>query len=183
MRHPHLLAGLSAALLVAGCGSAPPAVASPPTATAAPSPESAVAVARAYFTAMEAGELDAAAELFADPSSVYETGGQEGSFGHYASHHLGPELAAIQRFEIRPGEPEVDQSEDGTLAFVAYPVEYDIDLNEGREIRSNGTVTFVLVSRADTYAIRHLHWSSRPRRPAAAHGAPSEEHEAPSDEP
>ena len=166
MRSTYPLA-LLFALGALACGASRPDATSRPT-LALP-PEAAVSVARAYFEAMQARDLDAAAALFTTPSSVFETGGREGSFEHYAAHHLGPELAAIERFEIRPGEPEVVRGADGTLALVAYPIEYDIDLADGREIRSSGTVTFVLISRGDQYAVRHLHWSSRARREAAAH--------------
>ncbi len=52
------------------------------------------------------------------------------------------------------------------MAFVAWPIEYDIELRDGRMIESKGTVTFVLVKQDGEFRIRHLHWSSRKRPPS-----------------
>ena len=80
-----------------------------------------------------------------------------------ALYHLGPEIAAIKAFEVSRGAPESDESADGQMAFVAWPIEYRIEL-EDRTIESKGTVTFVLIHGDDGFKIRHLHWSSRPKR-------------------
>jgi hypothetical protein len=122
-------------------------------------------VAAAYLEAMESGDLDAAETLFAPQSSIFESGGQEGDWQHYREHHIGPELSAIKSFSISQGEPEVEESQDGSMAFVAWPIKYRIDL-EDRLIESIGTVTFVMVRGADGLRIRHLHWSSRAQKPA-----------------
>ena len=118
-------------------------------------------VARKYFAAMDAGKLDDAEALFAEESSVFETGGTEGTWAHYREHHLGPEIDAIDSFETRLGDPEEGRSADGSMAFVAWPLEYRIVLKDERVINSKGTVTFVLVKRDTSYRIRHVHWSSR----------------------
>jgi hypothetical protein len=55
------------------------------------------------------------------------------------------------------------------MAFVAWPIEYMIKLNDGRVIQSRGTVTFVLENHGHHFMIRHLHWSSR-KRPAPEGG-------------
>ena len=122
-------------------------------------------VAAAYLKAMESGDLDAAETLFAPQSSIFESGGQEGDWQHYREHHIGPELSAIKSFSISQGEPEVEESQDGSMALVAWPIKYRIEL-EDRLIESIGTVTFVLVRGADGLRIRHLHWSSRAQKPA-----------------
>ena len=118
-------------------------------------------IARQYFEAVEGGDLDSAGALFASTSSVFETGGQEGDWEHYRTHHLGAEIDAIEQFEIRLADPESESSADGSMAFVTWPIEYHIRLTDGREIESRGTVTFVLVENNGAYRIRHLHWSSR----------------------
>jgi ketosteroid isomerase-like protein len=128
--------------------------------TGTPSP---IATASAYLDAMESGDLDAAERLFGRASSIFESGGQEGTWKHYREHHLGPEIDAIKAFEVSRGEPESDESADGQMAFVAWPIEYRIEL-EDRTIESKGTVTFVLIHGDDGFKIRHLHWSSRPKR-------------------
>lgn len=132
----------------------PPAWATRPQATP-------TATAAAYLTAMESSDLDAAEALFAGESSIFESGGVEGSWQQYRDHHIGPELHAIESFVIDRGEPTEVGSADGTMAFVAWPIEYTIRLADGRVIESRGTVTFVLERHDDAYRIRHLHWSSR----------------------
>ena len=121
-------------------------------------------VTGAYLDAMESGDLDAAGRLFAKDSSVFESGGEEGSWSHYREHHLGPEISEVESFKVVRGTPEVDHSADRSMAFVAWPIEYEILLKDERKIESKGTVTFVLTGEKDKYAIRHLHWSSRRKR-------------------
>ncbi len=58
-------------------------------------------VAAAYLSALEASDLDRAGALFAEDSSVYETGGVEGTWQHYREHHLAPEMALRRRVAIR----------------------------------------------------------------------------------
>ncbi len=123
--------------------------------------ESPRVVAAAYLTALEASDLDRAGALFAQDSSVYETGGVEGTWQHYREHHLAPEFGAVASFSIARQDPEVAKSEDGSMAFIAWPIEYTIDLKSARTIHSKGTVTFVLVREQGEYRIRHMHWSSR----------------------
>ncbi len=152
------------AILVVLAGSAS-AGASPPNRSAATS-HGPTEVAAAYLEAMESGDLDAAEALFAPKSSVFESGGQEGDWQHYREHHIGPELAQIKSFSVSRGEPEVEESQDGSMALVAWPIEYRIALEDQRVIESIGTVTFVLVRGDDGLRIRHLHWSSRKQKPA-----------------
>ena len=125
-----------------------------------------VQVASAYLDAMESGDLDAAEALFASQSSVFESGREEGTWQHYREHHIGPELAEFESFTITRGESEGHMSQDGSMAFVARPIEYRIQLHDGRTIESKGVVSFVMELEGTEYRIRHLHWSSR-RKPAA----------------
>ena len=124
----------------------------------------AASVAKSYFRAMDAGDLDAAAALFADTSLIFETGGVEGSWQQYRDHHIGPEIAAIDTFLTTLGDPEEGQSADRSMALVAWPIEYRIRLKSGELIQSRGTVTFVLMRKDDGYRIRHLHWSSQRKK-------------------
>ena len=129
-----------------------------------PPMEGPVAVAAAYLDAMESSNLDRAEELFSEASSVFESGGVEGSWQDYRQHHIGPELDQIVTFVVTRSDPESQTSEDGTMSFVAWPIEYRIELADGRLVNSRGTVSFVLVREVGHYRIRHLHWSSRPKR-------------------
>ena len=131
--------------------------------TAAP-PATPTGVASAYLDAMDTANLDRAESLFAKKSSIFEGGGEEGTWEHYREHHIGPELAEFSSFKTTKGKPEEEVSADGSMAFVAWPVEYRIVLKDGKTVESQGTVTFVLVREADAYRIRHLHWSSRKKK-------------------
>ena len=122
-------------------------------------------IAETYLAAMEDSDLDRAELLFTGGSSVFESGGVEGTWQHYREHHIGPEIGQIASFAVDRGDPEEEQSADGSMAFVAWPIEYTIELKDGRVIESRGTVTFVLVKEEDQYRIRHLHWSSRRKPP------------------
>ena len=126
------------------------------------------AVARAYFEAMEQKDLDAAEALFAEPSSIFESGGVEGGWENYRAHHIGAELDAFTTFKTSLGKAEEELSADRSMAMVAWPIEYHIVLNDGREIDSKGTVTFVLLHQAGGFKIRHMHWSSRPKKKGGA---------------
>ncbi len=148
-----------AAILIMLTGFASWAAESPDGASAGE--DGATGVAAAYLDAMESGDLAAAGSLFAAESSVFESGGQEGDWAHYREHHIGPELSQIKGFMISRGENEIQESRDGSMAFVAWPIEYRIELEDLRIIESLGTVTFVLVRVNGGYRIRHLHWSSR----------------------
>ena len=137
---------------------AAPLAADPQHAASASSPQ---AVAVAYLAALEAKDLDAAGALFAAESSIFEGGGEEGSWQRYREHHLGPEIGEVKTFTIRRGAPEEVLSADGSMAFVTMPMEYRIELAGGKVVESTGAATFVIVRESERYLIRHLHWSSR----------------------
>lgn len=121
-------------------------------------------VASAYLDAMDTADLDRAESLFAKESSIFEGGGEEGTWAHYREHHIGPELAEFSSFKTTKGKPEEVVSADGSMAMVAWPIEYRIVLKGKKEVDSKGTVTFVLVREGDAYRIRHMHWSSRKKK-------------------
>lgn len=118
-------------------------------------------VASAYLDTMDTADLDQAESLFAKESSIFEAGGVEGTWKHYREHHIGPELAEFSSFKTTQGKPEEELSADGSMAMVAWPIEYRIVLKDGKTVESKGTVTFVLVRESGAYKIRHMHWSSR----------------------
>ncbi len=123
-----------------------------------------VAVAMRYLDAMETSDLGAAEELFHPESLVFEGGKLEGTWRDYREHHLGPEIDAVKEFVVTRGEAVTGQSDDGSFAFVAIPIEYRIALDTGDTFDSRGAVTFVLSRVGEAYKIRHLHWSSRRKR-------------------
>jgi hypothetical protein len=121
-------------------------------------------VAASYLDAMEAADLDKAESLFARESSIFEGGGDEGTWKHYREHHIGPELAELRSFKTTRGKAEQAVSADGSMVMVAWPVDYRIELKDGKVVDSESTVTFVLVREGEAYRIRHLHWSSRKKK-------------------
>jgi len=157
---------LLVAPLVAGCATGGHAPAPQDGAGAA---QEAVSVSRAYFDAIAKSDLAAAGKLFAQRSSIFETGGVEGDWAHYEAHHLKPELDAIASFTFDLGDHTVSTSVDGTMAVVTWQIGYHIELADGRHIDSRGTVTFVVVRQGPERQarIRHLHWSSRRKKPKA----------------
>lgn len=140
----------------------------------APRPDP-MATVSAYLDATTRGDLDAAAELVVDDSLFFESGGSEGTWSHYRHHHLGPEVAMFDAFQLSKGEPKVTASADSSVVVIALPIEYDILLKDQRSISSLGTTTFALVLKGDRYFIEQIHWSSRPRprptEPASKEGA------------
>lgn len=121
-------------------------------------------VASAYLDTMDTADLNRAESLFAKESSIFESGGEEGTWQHYREHHIGPELAEFSSFKTTKGKPEEELSADRSMAMVAWPVEYRIVLKDGKAVESKGTVTFVLVRENGAYKIRHMHWSSRKKQ-------------------
>ena len=65
-------------------------------------------VSAAYLAAIQARDLDAAGALFTRDSTIFETGGEEGTWQHYRDHHLGPELDAIKTFEFFDTQTEIE---------------------------------------------------------------------------
>lgn len=131
------------------------------TAPSPTQPTTPTEVASDYLDTMDTADLKRAESLFAKESSIFEAGGVEGTWQHYREHHIGPELAEFSSFKTTKGKPEEELSADGSMAMVAWPVEYRIVLKDGKAVESKGTVTFVLVREGGAYKIRHMHWSSR----------------------
>ena len=133
-----------------------------PKCRAAPEDTSPTDVAGAYFDAMESADLDAAERLFAVDSLIFESGKVEGPWRRYREHHIGPELEHFASFKVNRGEPHVQKSADGTMAYVAWPIDYRVEFTSEREpSESLATVTFTLVLENGAYRISHLHWSRR----------------------
>lgn len=124
-------------------------------------PSTPTEVASSYLDAMDTADLNRAEALFAKESSIFEGGGEEGTWHHYREHHIGPELAEFSSFKTMKGKPEEEVSTDGSMAMVAWPIEYRIALKDGKTVDSKGTVTFILVREDGAYRIRHMHWSNR----------------------
>ena len=129
----------------------------------APADEAAVrAVLRQYQQAVEKLDTTGTDRLFAPNSVVLETGSKEGTYRHYAQHHLAPELKEFSSFTY--GDYKADVSVDGPYAFATETYTYTIGLKKDPKtpIKRRGVATSVLrKSPAGTWQIISSHNSAR----------------------
>lgn len=136
----------------------PPAPASPARAIGAD--ESAVrAVLARYKAAIERLDATGTEALFTEDSAVFETGGVEGTYKQYLSHHLGPELAAFRSFAF--SDYTVAVRLEGNLALATETYNYRIETKKGEIAERKGVATSVLIRTADGWKILVMHGSAR----------------------
>lgn len=117
-----------------------------------------------YDRAFVARDLEKLATFYHPDVTVYEGGGINPGWADYRDRHLGPELKSFEnlKFEhinivVRLIGPDA--------AYVTG--EYLLDANaNGREIRSGGLATYVMIRHDGAWKIRHSHTSSKRRAPA-----------------
>ena len=115
-----------------------------------------------YQQAVEKLDTTDTDRLFAPNSVVLETGSKEGTYRHYAAHHLAPELKEFSSFKY--GDYEVEVTVDGPYAFALETYTYTIGLkkNSKMPIKRRGVATSVLrKSPAGTWQIINSHNSAR----------------------
>lgn len=153
MQHYHL--AVLAALATASPASAQMQAPSVPAAEARK-------VLDAFTSALGRREVGEIARLFTPDAAVLEGGKYEGRISQYLEHHLGPELAAFESFEIK--DRKVDVQVRGDVAWAREEYAYVIRA-KGREglIQRQGVSTAVLVQTAESWRISQLHLSSRAR--------------------
>jgi ketosteroid isomerase-like protein len=127
-------------------------------------PESARAAAATvdrFFTALSAGNLDAAAaELDADVI-VLESGGAEHSAAEYLAGHAGYDAEFLGTARQSLGRRTARAN--GDLAWVATQSELQAQ-EDGKPLTIASTETMVLRSTETGWKIVHIHWSSRTRK-------------------
>jgi len=116
----------------------------------------------AYREALVARDAGAMSGLFADKSSVFENGKDEGTFSHYMEHHLGPELDGIKSFTF--SDPTLEVIRMGHMAYGKETYAYRLELADGRVIDREGIATSVLAHDANGWKIVQYHSSSRAPR-------------------
>ena len=84
------------------------------------------AVLTKYQQAIQKLDTAGTTRLFTANSQVFESGGVEGTYRHYAEHHLGPELKAFSAFTFSDYKAAVQV--DGPYAFTTETYTYTIDL-------------------------------------------------------
>ncbi|WP_035560120.1 YybH family protein [Hymenobacter sp. IS2118] len=142
------------------------------TATASSAEETAVKnVLRQYQQAIEKLDTTGTSRLFLANSQVFESGGVEGTYKHYAAHHLGPELSEFSAFTFSDYKAAVQV--DGPYAFATETYTYTIGLKKDPKdkeakapIVRRGVATSVLrKNAAGQWQFLSTHSSARAPRP------------------
>ncbi|MBC7449323.1 MAG: nuclear transport factor 2 family protein [Hymenobacteraceae bacterium] len=138
-----------------------------PTASLASVEEPAVrAILRQYQQAVEKLDTTGTHRLFAANSRVFESGGVEGTYRHYAAHHLAPELGEFSKFAFNNYRVVVEV--DLPYAFATETYIYTINLKKGPKtpVVREGVATSVLrKSAAGQWQIVSTHTSAQKPQP------------------
>lgn len=122
------------------------------------------AVLAKYQSAMERLDPSGTDRLFAANSTIFETGGVEGTYANYLAHHLTPELAEFKSFRFF--DYKVDVRFEGALALANESYRYRIETKKGEIAERLGVATSVLKKVGGQWKIISMHNSAR--RPAAS---------------
>jgi hypothetical protein len=128
--------------------------------------EAVATVMKSYKDAIQNLTTDGTKELFTKESSVFESGGVEGTYENYESHHLSPELKAFDSFKF--SDYKIDIDVDLPYAFVTETYIYTIGLKankeksrEARTIEQKGVATSILKKINGEWKIMKTHTSAR----------------------
>jgi uncharacterized protein (TIGR02246 family) len=128
---------------------------------AAPDVQAITARLADYDRAFNAKDLDRLGTFYHPDVTVYEGGGINPGWADYRDRHLGPELKAFNNLKFEHVKVVV-QMIGPDAAYVT--AEYLLDaVNDGKEIRSGGLATYVMIRESGRWVIRHSHTSSRRR--------------------
>ncbi|HHC79761.1 MAG TPA: nuclear transport factor 2 family protein [Flavobacteriia bacterium] len=128
--------------------------------------EAVAAVMKSYKDAIQNLTTEGTKELFTEEATVFESGGSEGTYTNYLSHHLGPELGHFNSFIF--SDYTIDVEVDLPYAFTTETYIYTIDLKadkergtEARIIKKKGVATSDLKKIDGKWKIIKTHSSSR----------------------
>ncbi len=112
----------------------------------------------AFHDALTSGDKAKAISMLSPGIAIYESGYVERSRDEYASHHLGGDM----EFAKNSARKVLKQTErvEGNTAVVWEETE-TTGTSKGKPVHVFGTSTAVLEKKGDTWAIIHVHWSSR----------------------
>lgn len=115
----------------------------------------------AYDAAFNAKDLSALGAMYHPDVTVYEGGGINPGWADYRDRHLGPELKAFGNLKFSHEKVAVRMIGPDAAYVTA---EYLLDaVMDGKEIRSGGLATYVMIREGGQWKIRHSHTSSRRR--------------------
>lgn len=112
-----------------------------------------------YKQAIEKLDASGTEALFAPDSTIFETGGSEGSYTQYLAHHLGPELKAFKSFVFSDYRVSVRFADPVALATETY--DYRIETKTGEIVQRRGVATSVLRKTNGQWKILSMHGSAR----------------------
>jgi len=115
-----------------------------------------------YKAAIERLDASGTEPLFAPNSTIFETGGSEGTYANYLAHHLGPELKEFKRFSF--SDYKVDVRFEGPVALATETYNYRIETKTGDVAERRGVATSVLKKIGGQWRILSMHNSARKPR-------------------
>lgn len=116
-------------------------------------------VLAAYKSAIERLDATGTERLFTADSTIFETGGVEGSYANYLAHHLGPELKEFKSFGF--SDYKVDVRFEGPVALATESYNYRIETGKGEVAERRGVATSVLKKVGGEWKILSMHNSAR----------------------
>ena len=117
------------------------------------------AVLAKYQAAIERLDATGTGALFLADSTIFESGGVEGSYANYLAHHLTPELATFKSFRF--SEYKVEVRFEGPVALAIETYNYRIEPKSGEVAERRGVTTTVLKKLGGQWKIQSLHSSAR----------------------
>ena len=117
------------------------------------------AVLAKYQSAIERLDARGTEQLFTPDSAIFETGGVEGTYTNYLSHHLAPELAEFKSFRF--ADYKVDVRFEGPVAIASESYKYRIETKKGEVAERVGVATSVLKRVGRDWRILSMHNSGR----------------------
>ncbi len=148
----------STGILVLSLIGAPAAVQAAPPRTA--DVAAVKAVLSAYQRAVERLDARGTQRLFTADSTIFETGGSEGTYANYLAHHLTPELAEFRSFKFSNYKVSV-RFEGPTTALADETYAYRIATKKGEVAKRLGVATSVLRKQDGKWRIISMHNSGR----------------------
>ncbi|TVZ25214.1 ketosteroid isomerase-like protein [Gillisia sp. Hel_I_86] len=134
--------------------------------------EAVAAVMKSYKDAVQNLTTQGTKELFTKEATVFESGGSEGTFETYESHHLGPELKAFDSFTF--SDYKIEVKIDMPYAFTTETYNFTIALKANQEkgmetriIKKKAVATSDLKKIDGQWKITKTHSSSRDIREAS----------------
>jgi uncharacterized protein (TIGR02246 family) len=154
---------LAAASLAAHAEHAASARPAAPADPAAAEVQAVRSVLAQYKAAIERLDARGTEQLFTTDSAIFETGGSEGTYANYLSHHLGPELHEFKAFKF--SDYKVDVHLLGpTAAHAIETYKYRIETKKGETVERLGVATSVLKKGNGRWKVVMMHNSGRKPR-------------------